>query len=58
MSEHQDTKVFLLKSKYTPNWSEEVFVVSKINNTVSWSYVISDLNGEEIFHISILQVLH
>ena len=31
---------------YTQNWSEEVFVVSKIKNTVPWSYVISDLNGE------------
>ena len=31
---------------YTPNWLEEVFVVSKIKNTVT--YVISDLNGEEI----------
>ena len=33
---------------YTPNWSEEVFVVTKIKNTVSWTYVFSDLNGEEI----------
>ena len=33
---------------YTPNWSEEVFVVSKIKNTVPWTYVVSDLNGEEI----------
>ena len=33
---------------YTPNWSEEVFVVKKIKNTVPWTYVISDLNGEEI----------
>ena len=33
---------------YTQNWSEEVFVVSKIKNTVPWTYVISDLNGEEI----------
>ena len=32
----------------TPNWSEEVFVVSKIKNTVPWTYVVSDLNGEEI----------
>ena len=30
------------------NWSEEVFVVSKIRNTVPWAYVINDLNGEEI----------
>ena len=33
---------------YTSNWSEEVFAVSKIKNTVPWTYVISDLNGEEI----------
>ena len=33
---------------YIPNWSEEVFVVSKIKNTVPWTYVINDLNGEEI----------
>ena len=33
---------------YSPNWSEEVFVINKINNTVPWTYVINDLNGEEI----------
>ena len=33
---------------YTRNWSEEIFVIKKIKNTVSWTYVISDLNGEEI----------
>ena len=33
---------------YTPNWFEEVFVISKIKNTVPWTYVINDLNGEEI----------
>ena len=27
---------------------EEVFVVSKIKNTVPWTYMISDLNGEEL----------
>ena len=32
---------------YMPNWSEEVFI-SKIKNTVPWTYVINDLNGEEI----------
>ena len=32
---------------YTPNWSEEVFII-KIKNTVPWTYVIRDLNGEEI----------
>ena len=33
---------------YTQNWSEEVFVVSEIKNTIPWTYVISDLNGEPI----------
>ena len=27
---------------YKPNWSEEVFIISKIKNTVPWTYVISD----------------
>ena len=31
---------------YTPNWSEEAFVVSKTKNTVPWTDVTSDLNGE------------
>ena len=33
---------------YAPNWSEEVFVIKKIKNTVPWTYVISYLNREEI----------
>ena len=33
---------------YTPNWSEEIFVFSKIKNTIPLKYVINDLNGEEI----------
>ena len=33
---------------YTPNWSEEVFVTKKVKNTVPCTYVINDLNGEEI----------
>ena len=33
---------------YTPNWCEEVFVIKKVKNTVPWTYVINDLNGEEI----------
>ena len=31
-----------------PNWSEEVFIISKIKNTVPWTYITNDLNGEEI----------
>ena len=33
---------------YTSNWSEEIFVVKIIKNTIPWTYIISDLNGEEI----------
>ena len=33
---------------YTTNWSEEIFVIKKIKNTVPWIYVVSDLNGERI----------
>ena len=33
---------------YAPNWSEEIFVVKKKKNIVPWTYVISNLNGEEI----------
>ena len=27
---------------YTSNWSEEVFVIKKVKNTVPWTYVIND----------------
>ena len=33
---------------YTPNWSEEVFVIKKVKSTLPGTYVINDLNGEKI----------
>ena len=33
---------------YTQNWSEELFIVSKIKDTVPWTYVTNDLNGGKI----------
>ena len=33
---------------YTPNWSKEIFIVNKINDTVPYTYNIKDLNDEEI----------
>ena len=33
---------------YTPNCSGEIFVIKKIQDTVPWTYLINDLNGEEI----------
>ena len=34
---------------YTPNWSEEVFVIKKVKNTLPWTDVINDLNGKKHF---------
>ena len=48
-------KVRILKYKrpvfdkgYTPNWTEEIFVVNKILNTKPVTYKIVDLMGEEV----------
>ena len=38
----------IFAKRYTPNWSEEVFVVNKIKNAVPWTYVVSDLNEGRI----------
>ena len=43
---------------YTPNWSKEIFIVDKINDTVPYPYNLKDLNDEEIigsFHDRELQ---
>ena len=41
----------IFTKEYTPNWSEEVFVIKKVKNTVPWTYVINDLKDEEIIGI-------
>ena len=33
---------------YAPNWSKEIFIVDKINETVPYTYNLRDLNDEEI----------
>ena len=33
---------------YTPNWSKEIFIVDKTNDTVPYTYNLKDLNDEEI----------
>ena len=50
MLEHQNTKTIFAKG-CTPNWSEEVFLIKKLKNTVRWTYVINDLNDQEIIGI-------
>ena len=41
-----------------PNWSEEIFVIKKIKNTVPWTYIINDLNDEEIIGTFYEKELH
>ena len=33
---------------YALNWSEDVFVINKFKNAVPWTYIMNDVNGEEI----------
>ena len=33
---------------YTPNWSKEIFIVHKINDTVPYTYNLKDLDDEKI----------
>ena len=33
---------------YTPNQSEEIFVIKEVKNTVPWTYGINDLNDKKI----------
>ena len=42
------SRISKYESIYVPNWSEEVFVIKNVKNTVPWTYVISDFKGEEI----------
>ena len=38
----------IFAKRYVPNWSKEVFVVNEFKNTVPWTYIITNLNGEAI----------
>ena len=38
----------IFAKEYTQNWSEEVFIITKIKDTVPRTCMISDLNGEPI----------
>ena len=48
MLEYQKNNFFFFAKGYVPNWSEEVFVITKVKDTVPWTYVTNDLNWEEI----------
>ena len=38
----------IFAKRYAPNWSSEIFIVDKINDTVPYTYNLKDLNDEEI----------
>ena len=40
-------KIINLKLVIISNWSEEVFVIKKVKDTVPWTYVIEAINEEE-----------
>ena len=41
-------RISIFAKGYTPNWSKEIFIVNKTNDTVPYTYNLKDLNGEEI----------
>ena len=49
-----DDNVTISKNKnifvkgYVSNWSESVFIIKKVKNTVLWACTISDLHSENI----------
>ena len=45
--EYLNSKIYLLKDILL-NWSTEMFIVDKINDTVPYTYNLKDLNDEEI----------
>ena len=46
MWEYQKKNIFA--KGYTPNWSEENFLIKEVKNTVPWTSTINDLSSEEI----------
>ena len=48
--EYKNIKMFSQKD-YTPNWSEDVFVIKKVKNTVPWSYVIMFLMIKKLLEL-------
>ena len=47
MLEYQIYKNIFPKGN-TTNWSEENFLIKEVKNTVPWTYIINNLNGEEV----------
>ena len=55
VSDHVTTSKYknIFAKGYTPNWSEEVFVIKNVKrNTVPWTCLINDLNADEVIGAS------
>ena len=37
----------IFAKSYVPNWSEDIYVILKVKNSVPWTYVISDFKSEK-----------
>ena len=48
MNKKSKCRNILIKGN-SPQWTEEVLLIKKVKNTVSWAYVKEDLNGVELF---------
>ena len=40
---------------YTPNWSREIFIVDKINDTVANTYNLKDLNTKKLLVVFMIE---
>ena len=38
----------IISKDYTGNWSREIFIIDSVLKTNSWTYKITDINGEKI----------
>ena len=47
MCKPQSTKISSRGLENNSNWTEEVLVLEKAKDTLSWKYVIEELNGEK-----------
>ncbi|ODM91263.1 hypothetical protein Ocin01_15418 [Orchesella cincta] len=48
MSVRVSREKFLFEKAATYNWTTEIFTISKVEETVPWTYRLVDLKGEEI----------
>ena len=53
IGDHVRISKYIFAKGYIPNWSEEVFVINKIKNTVPWTYVINAVTVKKLLELFI-----